>query len=257
MTAIGSIFEYQLRGARRYWRSVLVADLASPLFYVLALGVGLGTVVNRNGGSAELGVPYLVYVAPALLAAAAVTVGASEASYPVHGNFKWIRTYHGMAATPLSSAQIADGVIAWIGMRTLVTSSLFLCISAVFGGVQRWLALLSVPAAALCGIAVAAPVAAYSASRMDEGQGFNVLRRFIIVPMFLFAGTFYPISRLPDWAQWLAYATPLWHGTELARAASIGGVSAPAILGHVAYLAVLLVIGVVLARRYFRIRIET
>jgi lipooligosaccharide transport system permease protein len=108
----------------------------------------------------------------------------------------------------------------------------------------------------LCALAVGAPVAAFAATRENEGQGFNVLMRFVIVPMFLFSGTFYPIDRLPEWGRWLAYATPLWHGTELARAAAIGGQSAVAVLGHVVYLTVLFLVGLVLARRCFRARVE-
>jgi lipooligosaccharide transport system permease protein len=254
MSAVSTIVEYQLIGARRYWRSVLVGSLLNPLFYVLALGVGLGTVVNHN--SNQLGVPYLVFVAPAFLAAAAMQVGSAEASYPVLAKFKWERTFHGMAATPLRPGQIFDGVIVWIGIRLLAGSLIYFAIMTAFGGTQRWQAIFAVPAATLCGLAVAAPVAAMAASLMNEGQAFNVLFRFVIVPMFLFSGTFYPISSLPEWGRWLAYVTPLWHGTELARAAAIGGQSGLAILGHLAYLFALLAVGVVLAHWRFRIRIQ-
>jgi lipooligosaccharide transport system permease protein len=251
-----TVVEYWMIEARRWWRSVLINGTLTPLFYVLALGVGLGTAVNRAGGSAQLGVPYLVFVAPALLVAAAVQNAAGDATYPILSKFKWERCFHGMAATPLSPAEIADGTLVWIALRALAGSAVYLAIMSAFGATQRWLAVLAIPAAALCAFAFAAPVAAFSASRTNEGQGFNVLSRFIIVPMFLFSGTFYPIDRLPEWGRWLAYATPLWHGTELARAAAIGGRSALAIAGDIAYLTVLAAVGVVLSRRYFRIRVE-
>ncbi len=83
-----------------------------------------------------------------------------------------------------------------------------------------------------------------------------MLSRFILIPMFLFAGTFYPVDRLPDWGRWVAYCTPLWHGTELARAAAIGGQSVAAVAGHVAYLLALFAVGLVLSRRAFAWRLQ-
>jgi lipooligosaccharide transport system permease protein len=250
-----AIVEYWLVDAKRWWRSVVIVGTLTPLFYVLALGVGLGTVVDRSG-THSLGVPYLVFVAPALLVAAAVQIAAGDATYPILSKFKWERSFHGMAATPLTAAQISDGTVLWIALRAIVGSAVYLAIMSSFGATQRWLAVLAVPAAALCALAVATPVAAYSATRENEGQGFNVLMRFIIVPMFLFSGTFYPVDRLPEWGRWLAYATPLWHGTELARAAAIGGQSALEVLGHIGYLTALFLVGLVLSRRCFQARVE-
>jgi lipooligosaccharide transport system ATP-binding protein len=250
-----TVVEYWFLDARRYWRSVIMTGTITPLLYVLALGVGLGSVVNHNGGGAALGVPYLVFVAPALLVASAVQIGASDASYPILSKFKWERSFHGMAATPLTPAQICDATLIWIAIRLTLTSSVYLAIVATFGATERWLAVLAVPAATLCGLAIAAPVAAYAATRVNEGQGFNVLARFIIIPMFLFSGTFYPVDRLPDWGRWVAYATPLWNGTQLARAAAIGGQPAWEILVHITYLLAMVAVGTVLARRAFRARV--
>jgi lipooligosaccharide transport system permease protein len=234
---------------------VVIVGLVTPLFYVLALGVGLGTVVNNNGGADQLGVPYLVFVAPAFLAAAALQVAAGAASFPVMGGFKWERTFHGMAATPLRPAQIADGVLLWITLRVLANAVVYLAVMALFGAAQRWQIVFAVPAAVLTAIAFAAPVVAISAALTNEGQTFNVLFRFVVTPMFLFAGTFYPISRLPTWGQWLAHLTPLWHGTELTRDAAIGGLSASAVCVHIGYLLVWLIVGIVLARWRFRLRL--
>jgi lipooligosaccharide transport system permease protein len=254
MATILPVVEYQAREARAYWRSVVIGGVLTPLFYVLALGVGLGTVVNRNGG-AQLGVPYLQFVAPAFVVAAALQIGAGMASWPVMSKFKWERVFHGMAATPLSPARIADGVLAWVAIRLFLNSAVFFAIMAAFGAVHRWWALLTVPAATLCGVAMSSAVLAFTASREDEGQGFNVLFRFIVTPMFLFSGTFYPVSKLPDWGEWLAYATPLYHGVQLARAASIGHQSVWTTLGSLAYLLVMTAVGLVLAHRYFRVRL--
>jgi lipooligosaccharide transport system permease protein len=255
MSGRTAVVEYWLVDARRYWRSVVIVGTITPVLYVLSLGVGLGTVVDRHG-TTTLGVSYLAFVAPALLVAAAVQIGAADAMYPVMSKFKWERSFHGMAATPVTPAEISDGTLLWMGVRLFAGSVVYLAIMSLFGATQRWLAVLAIPAAVLCGLAVAAPIAAFAATRENEGQGFNVIMRFAIVPMFLFSGTFYPIDKLPEWARWLAYVTPLWHGTQLARAAAIGGESGAAIAVHVAYLAALLIVGVALARHYFRIRVE-
>lgn len=247
------IVEHELLDARRSWRSVVVAGLFSPVMYVLALGIGLGAVVNNHGNA--LGVPYLQFVAPAFLAAAALQTATASATFPVMAGFKWIRYYHGMAATPLTPAQICDGKLLWIGLRTLASSTVYLVIMACFGGLHRWQGLLGIFTATLTGLAFAAPVLALSAYVSAEGQAFNILFRFVVTPMFLFSGTFYPVSELPRWGEIIAYASPLWHGTELTRGAALGNLSDLAILGHTAYLVLLLAVGLGLARWRFRVRL--
>lgn len=247
------IVEYNALSTKSFWRTALITGVSSPLMYVLALGVGLGAVVNRNGST--LGVPYLVFVAPAFLTASALQIGAAEAAFPVMAGFKWFRTFHGITATPLRPAQIADGMIAWISIRLFANAAIYLAIMACFGAAQRWQVLFAIPVATLTGAAFAAPVTAIAASTTDEGQLFNILFRFVVTPMFLFSGTFYPISQLPRWGQWLAYVSPLWHGTEVARDAGIGGLSALSVLGHLGYLVLWLVVGIGLARWRFRVRL--
>lgn len=247
------VVEYQIVNARRFWRSIAIVGIFTPLVYVLSLGVGLGVVVDRHGN--QLGVPYLVFVAPAFLTAAALQIAAGDAAWPVMAGFKWLRTFHGMAATPLTPAQICDGNLLWLAIRVFVNSALYLAIMAMAGGVRHAGALLAVPIATLTGLAFAAPVVALSASVTAEGQAFNILFRFVVTPMFLFSGTFYPISQLPGWGRWLAYVSPLWHGTELARGASIGGLSGGAALVHTIYLLAWLAVGIALARWRFRVRL--
>lgn len=247
------VVEYQATVARSWWRSQLVVNVLTPLLYVLALGVGLGTVVNRHGS--QLGVPYLVFVAPAFLTAAALQTATADASFPLMGGFKWLRTFHGMAATPLSPRQIADGNLLWITLRVLASSTVYLVIMATLGGADRWQVVLAVPVATLTAMAFACWVAALAATIEHEGNAFNIVFRFVVTPMFLFSGTFYPISRLPEWGQVLAWVSPLWHGTELARDAAIGGLSGLAVVGHVVYLLVWLVPGVLMARRRFDVRL--
>jgi lipooligosaccharide transport system permease protein len=252
-TTIWQIVEHELLDARRYWQGVVVASLFTPLMYVLALGIGLGAVVNNHRNS--LGVPYLQFVAPAFLAAAALQTATASATFPVMAGFKWVRYYHGMAATPLTPRQICDGKLLWIGLRTFASSTVYLAIMAAFGGLHRWQGVLGVFAATLTGLSFAAPVLALSAYVSAEGQAFNILFRFVVTPMFLFSGTFYPISQLPRWGEVIAYGSPLWHGTELARGAALGHLSDLAALGHIGYLAALCLVGLLLARWRFRVRL--
>lgn len=248
-----SVVRYQLYVGRRIWRSVTLVSIFTPLAYVLSLGIGLGKVVDNHGNS--LGVPYLVFVAPAFLAAAALQIAAAECAYPILGGFKWVRTFHGMAATPLTPAQICDGQLIWVGLRVFAGSAVYLAIMTAFGGTQRWQVLLAVPVATLTALAFGAPVAALAATLEREGNGFNMIFRFVVVPMFLFSGTFYPIGELPRWGQWLAYVSPLWHGTVLARGAAIGHVGAASVLAHLAYLLLWLAVGLAVARWRFRVRL--
>ena len=245
------IVEYQLLAARRFWRPIVIGGVVMPVLTAASLGIGLGKVVH----SGRLGVPYLQFVTPALLAAAALMSAAGEAMYPIMAGFKWLRHFHGMAATPLSPRQICDGVLLWITLRITLNAALFLAILASFGGVGRGRAVLAVPAATLTALAFAAPVMALSATIEAESQAFNVLQRFVVMPMFLFSGTFYPLSQLPEWARWIARISPLWHGTQLARGASLGHLPAAEAAGHVAYLLALVVAGVVLARWRFAERL--
>jgi lipooligosaccharide transport system permease protein len=239
--------------ARKFWLGIVVAGLLAPLLYVVSLGIGLGTVVNNHGNS--LGVPYVQFVAPAFLVAAALQTAAASATFPVMAGFHWVKYFHGMAATPLTSRQICDGKILWITLRVLASSTIYFAIIAAVGGVHRWQGVLGILAGTLCGLAFATPVLAMSASVVPEGQAFNVLFRFIVTPMFLFSGTFYPISTLPGWGEVLAYVSPLWHGTELARGAALGNLSDLAILGHTGYLLAWFVAGVALARWRFRVKL--
>lgn len=253
-SSIWPIVEYQLVFSRRAIKTLVATGLITPLLYVLSLGVGLGTVVNSHGSG--LGVPYLVYVAPAFLAATALQIATGDASYPIFSGFQWTRTFHGMAASPLTPRQIALGQLTWIALRITANAMIYLAVMACFGACRQWQVIFAIPAATLTGTAFAATVAAVSASlRSGMGGTFATINRFLVTPMFLFSGTFYPISRLPQWARDLAYISPLWHGTELARDAAIGGLGVAAVLGHLVFLLSWLGIGIGLAVWRFRVRL--
>ena len=241
-------YRYWVATYRRTWRGSISTTVVSPVLYLAAMGVGLGSLVHRS--SAIGGVTYLQFIGPGLLAATAMQVGAAESTYAVLASFKWVRVYHAMAATPLLPIDILVGHLLWIATRITMASGVYLAVVAAFGGIKSPLALAALPACLLIGMAFAGPIVAFSSTR-DTDSGFAALNRFGIVPMFLFSGTFFPISQLPEVLRWIAYATPLWHGVELVRSLCLGHVSA-ADLAHIAYLAAWAAVGIVLAARAYR-----
>jgi lipooligosaccharide transport system permease protein len=243
---------------RRNWRATAVSSILQPLLFLLAFGVGFGSLVQGGTGVAAAtgGPAYLVWLAPALLAVSAVQTAAFESSYPVLSGFKWQRHYHGMTAGPVSPAQVALGQISWVALKTAGSGTVYVCVIALFGGVASPGIVVSLLAAVLTGVAVAAPVTAFSATLESEGAAFSVLFRFVVIPMMLFSGTFFPVDRLPGWVQPVAWVSPLWHGTEIARAAALDRWQPLAALGHTAYLLALVVLGAALAARLYTRRLQ-
>ncbi|MHA6621366.1 ABC transporter permease [Pseudonocardia sp. DLS-67] len=243
---------------RGNWRATVVSSVLQPLLFLLAFGVGFGSLVQGGTGvaSATGGIPYLVWLAPALLAVSAVQTGAFESSYPVLSGFKWQRHYHGMTAGPVSPAQVALGHLTWVVLKMSGSGVVFVVVIALFGGVTSPGIVVSLLVAVLTGAAVAALVTAFSATVESEGAAFSVLFRFVVIPMTLFSGTFFPVERLPAWVQPVAWVSPLWHGTEVARAAALNRWQPLAAVGHTAYLLVLLVLGAVLATRLYTSRLQ-
>jgi lipooligosaccharide transport system permease protein len=249
--------EYWLYQYKRTWRGGLVSGVLSPVLFLAAMGIGLGGLVHSQTSVRGLhGFSYLVFLAPGLLAANAMQVGVQESTYPVMGAIKWIRTYHAMLATPLRVIDVLIGHLLWIALRVLMVCTIFLAVMAAFGTTKSWTAVLTIPAGLLTGLAFAAPVAAFAATR-DTDSGFSALFRFVVMPLFLFSGTFFPISQLPHGLQVLAYVTPLWQGVDLCRSLALGIAQPWLNVGHVAYLAGMIALGILLARRTFRARLRT
>lgn len=236
---------------RKTWRGSIVTSFLFPLLYLSAMGVGLGSLVNKHAHTVDH-VSYLHFVAPGLLAATAMQIGANDATYPVMASIKWIRTYWAMLATPLRVIDVLVGHLAWIACRLLLVSTIYLGVMAAFGAVTSPWALVALPAAVLTGISFSAPIAALAAT-IENDSSFAALNRFVLIPMFLFSGTFFPVGQLPGWLQVVAEFTPLYHGVALCRALALGQVSGWPLVGHAAYLAGLATVGVALARaRFYR-----
>jgi lipooligosaccharide transport system permease protein len=245
-----SYWAYQYK---RTWRSSVTTSFLYPILYLAAMGVGLGSLIDKHAHHVS-GVSYLDFVAPGLLAATAMQIGANEAMYPVMGAIKWMRTYFAMLAAPLRVVDVLRGHLGWIAVRLAMVSAIYLVVVAAFGVAHSPLAVLALPAAVACGLAFAAPMAAYSATQ-ERDVAFIAIYRFALIPLFLFSGTFYPVTRLPGWLQPVAYATPLYHGVTLCRGLVLGTASLWPSLGSALYLVVLIVAGYLLAERTFRRRL--
>jgi lipooligosaccharide transport system permease protein len=204
------------------------------------MGLGLGDLVNQRSGNVA-GVSYLAFVAPGLMAASAVMQAAGESLWPVMGGVKWMGTYHAAVSTPIRSSDVYTGQLAWSGVRTGMGATIFLVVAAILGGIPSAWGVLAIPATVLGALAIAAPLSAWAVGQ-DSDAPFAVVMRIVIFPLFLFSGTFFPVSRLPDWIEWVSFLSPLWHAVELCRGATTGGVTgADTVQAVVVHLAVLLV----------------
>ncbi len=242
---------------RRNWRATAISSLLQPLLFLAAFGVGFGSLIDASDRAVQFtgGVSYLAYLAPALLVIGAVQTAAFESTYPILSAFKWQRTYWAVTATPVTSGQLAGGQLTWIALRLTVSAVAYLLVVVLFGVMHGLGALIALIFTVLCGMAFSAPLVAFSAAHEGEGTVFAAVFRFVVVPMTLFSGTFFPISQLPELIRPLAWISPLWHGTELVRGAVLGTVALWPAVGHVAYLTALLLVGVLLSRWRFRVRL--
>ncbi len=235
---------------RRVWRGPAVTSVVTPVVYLLALGVGLGVFVDRSANLSG-DISYLDFVAPGLMAATAMQIATFEASWPVLSAIKWDRQYHAMLATPLRVRDVMIGHQAFFVFRLLLTGSVYLVVITAFGAVSSPLGILAIPVTVLVGLAFAAPMAAWAAYSENE-VSFVAIFRFVVLPMFLFSGTFFPISTLPLPLEVLAWLTPLWHGVTLCRDLMLGDVSPGADLLHLAYLLACVTLGLVAAAITYR-----
>jgi lipooligosaccharide transport system permease protein len=228
----------------RTWKGSLVTGLLTPLLFLGAMGLGLGGLVDDNAGDVD-GLSYLVFVAPGIMAAAALQSAAGDALWPIMSGVKWTKTFHAATATVMAPSDVLGGYLVWIAVRLGLNAAAFLLVATLLGGVPSPWGLLAIPAAVAGALAFAAPLAAYAA-RQDSDMTFPIIMRIVVMPMFLFSGTFFAVDQLPSGLRPLAWVTPLWHSVELARGATTGRLAAdgglPA-LGHVVFLATCIALG--------------
>jgi lipooligosaccharide transport system permease protein len=255
---VARVVEHRALQYRRTFRASIFGSFVQPALFLTAMGLGLGTFVDRAGSGLLGDLGYLQFLAPGLLAAAVMQTGSFEAMFPIMGGLQWNRTFHAMYATPIRPRDIALGNLAWITIRLFLVGTTFGLVIAAFGAVRQPTALLlAVPVAVLTGLAFAVPIAAYSATQRRP-DGFATIFRFGITPLFLFSGTFFPIDNLPELLRPIAWLSPLWHGVDLSRAILLGTVGdAPFLaIAHLAVLGTLSVGGALIAFRTFAARLE-
>ncbi len=247
--------EHYVLTMRAFRWPLALQSFGTPLLYLVAMGVGLGALVDRGAGTVQ-GVSYLTFVAPALMVSTVMMGAATETTYPVMSGFKWQRLYYGASATPVSPGQIAVGHLLGACVRFVIQAVVFWALIMAFGASHSPWSVLTIPIAVLGALAFGAPLQAYAGTLRDEGTAFNFVNRFIVMPMTLFAGTFFPLTSMPVYLRWIGWVSPMWHATQLARRASFG-MPEPWWLTvvHVLFLVVLAVAGVTLARRVYTRRL--
>jgi len=248
------VIENQVAIYRRFWRGPFTAYVVQPMLFLGAMGVGVGGLIDKRTGAVG-GVSYLAFITPGLIVSSSMQAAAGESMWPVMGGLKWVRTFHAMVATPVEPVDVYTGLILWDALRSAIGATLFLLVGTLFGGVRSIAGVLAIPAAMLCAAAVAAPLTAFTATQETDLR-FPVIMRLGVVPVFLFSGTFFPISQLPTALRTLAWASPLYHGVELARRATTGHLAAGPMAGHALILVVFIAVGTVWGRHTFTKRLK-
>jgi lipooligosaccharide transport system permease protein len=243
------VWEHNFAIYRRIWRSNVLGAFVQPLLYLLGMGVGVGALVDRGTNSLELldGISYFAFLAPGLLATTAMMVSSQEAMWPVVEGFMWSNSYRSMAATPLTPTQIVSGVALWQVTRAAIAVTGVAIVLVFFDESRSLGLLLAVPFGALTGLAFSVPLTAWSSTR-DRETSFPPIQRFVIVPLFLFGGAFYPVDQLPGWMHPIAKATPLWHGVQLCRDAVLERLEVADTFVHVGVLCAFVVVGLAVCR---------
>ncbi|HEX2133781.1 MAG TPA: ABC transporter permease [Actinophytocola sp.] len=229
----------------RAWLAV-VSGFCEPLFYLFAMGVGFGRLVGEVTGPTGEPMSYVAYVAPALLAASAMNGAVYDATFNIFFKFKYAKLYDAMLATPLGPVDVAVGEIAWALLRGGMYACGFLAVMLGMGLIASPWALLALPAALFVAFAFAA-VGMACTTFMRSWQDFDLVQ-LALMPMFLFSTTFFPLTVYPAAVQVGVQCLPLYHAIEIMRALCTGFVDA-SLLGHLAYFAVMAVIGVLVSAR--------
>ena len=238
---------------RRLWHRSLAFGFLQPLLFLTAMGIGVGTLISTQDADAFGGVPYIDWLGPGLLAAMAMQTATFESTYPIMNKIMWGRNYEAMLSTPLTTRNLVIGELFWVAFRIGTLASVFLVVLTVFGIPRTPVAILAIPVTMLIGVAFSSCLFAFTTTQKND-VGFSAVFRFIINPLFLFSGTFFPLSQLPDAIEWIAWLTPLFHGVELVRGLILGTLDWAVAPIHLAYLLVMLAIGVVMADRLLRRR---
>jgi lipooligosaccharide transport system permease protein len=248
VTASGRVWQRNWLVYKRLWHRSLAFGFLQPVLFLTAMGLGIGALIGTQDLAAFGGVEYIDWLGPGLLAAMAMQTATFESTYPIMNKIMWGRNYEAMLSTPVGIRSIVGGELAWSAFRIGSLASVFLLVLALFGIVRTPLALLAIPFAMLVGVAFSSCLIAFTATQKND-VGFSAIFRFVINPLFLFSGTFFPLTNLPEPLRAVAWATPLFHGVELIRGSILDQLDPLAAPLHLAYLLVMLAIGTFFAER--------
>lgn len=250
------VAEHRLRNMYKWKSAILVVSVANPLLYLTAVGFGIGKLIESNGTQTVDGVPFLVFLGPALLITAGIQGILDETIFPTMGGFKWDRTFFAMNATPITPRQIANGVLIAAVARGLLGGLIYwsILIALHASTLAAWPV---IPVSLLAGLAFGTLMQGIMTQVLNDEGFFAILGRFVLMPLFLFSGTYYPLSTMPSFLQWIGWISPMWHGIELARWISYGhSLSAAMLTTHFGYYVVLLGVGFTLTYNRFVWRLE-
>ncbi|MET8144032.1 ABC transporter permease [Sphaerisporangium sp. NPDC005288] len=245
-----AVLERALTLYRRVWTASAFSSFGLPVLFLLSIGLGVGGYIGGIGG-----VDYLSWIVPGVLASTAFQMSVGESTYPVLGDFKWSRAYHAMRATPVQVGDMVCGWLLYILLRAEIAVVVFLGVTSLFGALRSPWALAAPLVCGLVALASAAPTMAFAAT-IDHDSYFALLFRFVMIPAALFSGVFFPVEQLPALARPVAYLSPLWHGVELSRAATLGTAPPWPVAAHLAYLLVFTAAGTLWAFHAFRKRLQ-
>ncbi|WBB60782.1 ABC transporter permease [Streptomyces sp. WMMC500] len=245
-------FSYRMIRYRRTWRGTVVVSVANPLMFLLALGGGLGTLIDRNAPASLGDVSYVAFLAPGLLAAATMQTAVLESTGPVYESTRGRGNYRAASATCVEPFQIYLGHLLFIAFRAVTSALAFVAVMAAFGlSRSPGTAAALVGAAALTGVAFAAPMAAWAVG-VRRPASLDSVFRFVVMPLYMLSGTFFAVDQLPAAVRPLAWVTPLWHGVDLCRTVSLGTDRPAMTIVHVCCLVALTVAGCAAGRVTYR-----
>lgn len=241
------VAETRIRTMLKWWQSVIAFGFGNPMLYLMSVGIGIGSMVDPNAAFME-GQSYLTFLAPALLVSAGIQGAMEEVTFPTLEGFFWERTFYAMNSTSITGRQIVDGVMLASAARCFLQVLLYELVLLAFGAVTLASFVPLLVTSVVAGVAFASVMLAVTAFLKDDDGFLAIIGRFLITPMFMFSGTYYPIESLPSYLQWIGWISPVWHSTDFGRAISYGHpVTAATMVIHVLYFVVIAAIGFYIA----------
>lgn len=239
------LVERNLMVYRRTWM-VILSGFFEPVFYLLGIGLGIGSLVGSVSGPDGRAIPYAVFVAPALMASSAMNGAIYDSTMNVFYKLRYAKTYDAVLTTPVGVGDVAVGEVTWALIRGSLYAVGFMSVMLAMGLIASPWGLLSLPAAMLVGFAFAGVGMALT-TWVRKWQDFDLLQ-LALLPMFLFSATFYPLSTYPEPLRLAVELTPLYHGVDLLRGLTTGAVG-PGLLVDAAYLVAMGLLGVTVVSR--------